>query len=145
MILGRLYDLALWPHPWPWPWSFKVRVWKALYQEWGGRLIMNKKDVSHPFITMILTCVTMVRWADPPDSDRGDFRRLRAINISSFSQYQVCWWLGHTRSQGIINCRCWTGIIRSPAWDCCNNSLYCLRESLFPGCWWPWNTPQVNV
>ena len=24
MILGRLYDLALWPHPWLWPWSFKL-------------------------------------------------------------------------------------------------------------------------
>ena len=42
----------------------------ALSQEWGGRLIMNEKDVSHPFMTMILTCVTMVRWADVPDSDR---------------------------------------------------------------------------
>ena len=31
---------------------------------------MNEKDVSHPFMTMILTCVTMVRWADVPDSDR---------------------------------------------------------------------------
>ena len=28
---------------------------------------------------MILTCVTMVRWADVPDSDRGDFRRRRAV------------------------------------------------------------------
>ena len=70
MILGWLYDLALWPHPWPSPWSFKVRVWKALSQECGGRLIMNEKDVSHPFMTMILTCVTMVRCADVPDSDR---------------------------------------------------------------------------
>ena len=34
-------------------------------------------------MTMILTCVTMVRWADAPDSDRGDFRRRRAIDISS--------------------------------------------------------------
>ena len=56
----------------------------ALSQEWGGRLIMNKKDVSHPFMTMILTCVTMVRWADVPDSDRGDFRRRRAVDISSY-------------------------------------------------------------
>ena len=48
----------------------------ALSQEWGGRLIMNEKDVSHPFMTMILTCVTMVRWEDVADSDRGDFRRL---------------------------------------------------------------------
>ena len=58
----------------------------ALSQEWGSRLIMNEKDVSHPFMTMILTCVTMVRWADVPDSDRGDFRRWRAVDISS------CFW-----------------------------------------------------
>ena len=55
----------------------------ALSQEWGGRLTMNEKDVSHPFMTMILTCVTMVGWADVPDSDRDDFRRRRAVDISS--------------------------------------------------------------
>ena len=55
----------------------------ALSQEWGGRLTMNEKNVSHPFMTMILTCVTMVRWADVPDSDRGDFRRRHAVDISS--------------------------------------------------------------
>ena len=32
----------------------------ALSQEWGGQLTMKEKDVSHPFMTMILTCVTMV-------------------------------------------------------------------------------------
>ena len=55
----------------------------ALSQEWGSRLTMNEKDVSHPFMTMILTCVTVVAWADVPDSDRGDFRRRRAVDISS--------------------------------------------------------------
>ena len=45
---------------------------------------MNEKDVSHPFMTMILTCVTMVRWVDVPDSDRGDFRLQRAVDISSW-------------------------------------------------------------
>ena len=55
----------------------------ALSQEWGGRLTMNKKAVSLPFLTMILTCVTMVRWADVSDNDRGDFRRRRAIDICS--------------------------------------------------------------
>ena len=57
----------------------------ALSREWGGRLTMiekDEKDVSHPFMTMILTCVTMVGWADVPDNDRGDFRR-RAVDISS--------------------------------------------------------------
>ena len=56
----------------------------ALSQEWDGRLTWNEKAVSHPFITMILTSVTMVGWTDVPDSDRGDFGRRRAIGISSF-------------------------------------------------------------
>ena len=56
----------------------------ALSQEWGGQLTMNEKDVSHPFMTIILTCVTMVGWADVRDTDRGDFRRWRTVDISSF-------------------------------------------------------------
>ena len=56
----------------------------ALSQEWDGRLTWNEKDVSHPFMTMILTNVTMVGWADVPDSDWGDFRRRRAVDISSW-------------------------------------------------------------
>ena len=55
----------------------------ALPQEWDGRLTWNEKDVSHPFMTMILTSVNTVGWADVPDSDRGDFRHRRAIDISS--------------------------------------------------------------
>ena len=85
MILGRLYDLALWPHPWPWCWSgnFKVKVWNSFIAGMGCRLTWNEKDVSHPFMTMILTSVVMVGWADVPDSDWGDFRRRRAVDISS--------------------------------------------------------------
>ena len=62
----------------------------ALSQEWGDQLTMNEKDVSHPIMTMILTCVTMVGWADVPDSDRGDFRCWRAIDISSLGQSYDC-------------------------------------------------------
>ena len=58
----------------------------ALSKEWGGRLTINEKDVSHPSMTMILTCVTMARWAVVPDSDWGDFRRRRAVDITSL------WW-----------------------------------------------------
>ena len=47
---------------------------------------MKEKDVSLPFMTMILTCVTMVRWADVLNTDRGDFRRWRADDISSLVQ-----------------------------------------------------------
>ena len=55
----------------------------ALSQEWGGRWTMNELDANHPFMTMILTCVTMVEWVDVTDSEWGDFRRRRAVNISS--------------------------------------------------------------
>ena len=41
----------------------------ALFQEWDGWLTWNEKDVSHPFMTMILTSVTMVGLVDVPDSD----------------------------------------------------------------------------
>ena len=34
---------------------------KALSQEWDGRLTWNEKDVGHPFMTIILTSVTIVR------------------------------------------------------------------------------------
>ena len=56
----------------------------ALSQEWDHRLTCSKKDVSHPFMTMILTIVTMVGWADLPDNDGGGFRLRRAVGISSF-------------------------------------------------------------
>ena len=81
------YDLALWPHPWLWPWSFKVRVWGSS-QEWDGRLTWNEKDASHPFMTMILTSVTIVGWVDIQDDDQGDFRRC-AINISSLQLFHL--------------------------------------------------------
>ena len=56
----------------------------ALSQEWGSRSKMNEKDVSHPFMTMILTCVTVVAWADVPDNDQVDFRSRRAVHIFSY-------------------------------------------------------------
>ena len=57
----------------------------ALSQEWDGPLTWNEKDASHPFMTMILTNMTMVGWVDLlPDSDLGDLRHWRAINISSW-------------------------------------------------------------
>ena len=34
----------------------------ALLQEWYGRITWNEKYVSHSFMTMILTSVTMVGW-----------------------------------------------------------------------------------
>ena len=55
----------------------------ALLQERDGWLTWNETDVSHPFMTMILTSATMVGWVDVPDNDRGAFRRQRAVDISS--------------------------------------------------------------
>ena len=69
-------------------------------QEWGGRLTMNEKDVSHPFMTMILTCVAMVRWADVPDSDWGDFRRRCAVDISSLIRVSETKTLTHFSDTG---------------------------------------------
>ena len=47
MILGRLYDLALWPHPWPWLWGFKVRVWNSFVSGMGWPIDMEGKGVIH--------------------------------------------------------------------------------------------------
>ena len=87
MILGQLYDLFM-TLPFDHTHDLDLGVSRseseiALSQEWGSLLTMNEKDASHPFMTMILTCVTMVGWADVPDSERGDFRRRRGIDISS--------------------------------------------------------------
>ena len=81
---------------WPWPLTslitltFEFQVSSsvseiALSQEWDGQLTWSEKDVSHPFMTMILTSVTMVGLADVPDSDQGEFRRRRAVDISSLT------------------------------------------------------------
>ena len=64
--------------------EFQGQSLKTLSEEWDGRLTWNKKDVSYPFMIMILTSVAMVGWADVPDNDRVDFRCQRAINMSSF-------------------------------------------------------------
>ena len=64
----------------------------ALSQEWGGWLTCIEKDASHPFKTMILTSVTMLGSADVPYSDRGDFRRRRAVDISSSTHTELLLW-----------------------------------------------------
>ena len=86
-ILGWLYDIDLWPHPWPWPWSFKVKVWNSLISGMGRPIDMER--IGCESLTMILTSVTVVGWADVPDNDRGDFRRRRAVDISSLQWIHV--------------------------------------------------------
>ena len=86
MILGQLYDLAF-DHTDDLDLGVEISRSKsetALSQEWSGWLIWNEKDVRHPIMIMILTSVTMGGLADVPDSDGGDFRRRRAVAISSF-------------------------------------------------------------
>ena len=65
----------------------------ALSQEWDVWLTWNEKDVSHRFMTMILTSMTMVGWGDVPDSNWGDFRHRRAVDIRSLilRYYFVAW------------------------------------------------------
>ena len=61
--------------------EFKI----TLSQEWDGQLTWNKRDCessSHGDDTDL--SVTVVCWVDVPDSDRGDFWRRRAVDISSF-------------------------------------------------------------
>ena len=65
----------------------KVRVWNSFISGMGRPIDNEQKGCES---SMILTCVTMVRWADVPDSDRGDFRRRRAVDISSSTSYN-CW------------------------------------------------------
>ena len=55
----------------------------ASSQEWDGQLEWNELGVNHPSMTMILTSVTMLGLADVTDRDQGDFRRRRAVDISS--------------------------------------------------------------
>ena len=55
----------------------------VLSQEWDCQLTWNEKDASHPLMTMILTNVIMVGWADVPDSDQGGFRRRCPVDIFS--------------------------------------------------------------
>ena len=70
---------------------------------WDGRLTWNEKHMTHQFINMILTSVTMVGWADVRDSDRGDVRRRRAVDISSFA---TCLWVFQHDFQHLCKVRC---------------------------------------
>ena len=64
-ILGQLYDLSL-DHIHDLDLGVSRSEFEiALSQEWDGWLTWNKKDVIHPLMTMILTCVTMLGWGEP--------------------------------------------------------------------------------
>ena len=81
-----LYGLALWPHPWPWPCSLKVKVWNSLIWGMGVGALIDMERKGCESIIHDQDCdlwVTMVGWVDEPYSDWGDFRRRRAVDISS--------------------------------------------------------------
>ena len=97
-ILGEPCDLDLWPHPWPSPCSFKVKVWNNLIWGKGGLIDMDRKGcelIIHDHDRDLW--VTLVGWVDVPYSDWGDFRRRRAVDISSFLQFgpNKCTWNRH--------------------------------------------------
>ena len=85
--MGWLYGRTLWPHPWTWTCSFNVKVWNSLIWGMWGLIDMERKG--YELIIHDHECsdlwVTMVGWVDVLDSYRGDFRRRRAVDISS-------WW-----------------------------------------------------
>ena len=80
-----VHGLAFWPHPWTWPCGFKVKVWNNLIWGMGGLIDIERKgceSIIHDHDCDLW--VTMVGWVDVPDSDWGDFRRLGAVDISSY-------------------------------------------------------------
>ena len=61
----------------------------ALSQEWEGQFTWNGSDTSRHSWPWHQFCLTIVvGWVDVPDSDRVDFRRQHAINISSFTLHR---------------------------------------------------------
>ena len=78
-----LYDLALWPHPWPWPWSFKVRVWNNFISGMGRPIDNELKGCESSIHDHDIDLCDHGWVGDVLNSDRGDFRRRRVVNISS--------------------------------------------------------------
>ena len=82
--LTTVHDLELWAHSWPW--SLRVTVWNSLISGMGVLIyLVWKESKSSIHDHDIDLCVTMVAWMEVQDSDWGDFRRRRAVDISSFS------------------------------------------------------------
>ena len=76
-ILGWLYDLALLTTPS----EFEIALSHNGTADWHGR---KRMWGVHSWPWYIDFSVTMVGWVDVPDSDRGDFRCQRAVDIFSF-------------------------------------------------------------
>ena len=77
------YGLALFPHPWPWPCNFKVKLSNSLTWGMAGLIDMKRKGcelIIHDHDRDLW--INVVGWVEVPDSDCGDFRRRRAVDIS---------------------------------------------------------------
>ena len=95
MILGRLYDLAF-DHTCDLDLGVSRSEAEIAFVSGMGQPIDIERKGCHQSMTRILTSVTTAGWADVLNSDRGDFRRQRAIDISSYSD-EFCttvvkWW-----------------------------------------------------
>ena len=70
--------------------EFQGQSLKLLYLRNGVADWHGTKRMSHPFMTMILTSVTMVGWADVPDSDVG-VPSTYQFNFSARCQRDLHW------------------------------------------------------
>ena len=73
------------PHAWPWHCSFTVKVSNRLIWGMGVLIDMERnraESIIHDHDRDLW--ITMVGWVDVPYSDWGDFRRRRAVDISSY-------------------------------------------------------------
>ena len=83
--------MIVWPCPLAAPMTltleFQGQESELAYYLRNGTAIINmeRKGCESSIHDHDMTSVTMVGWVDVPNSDRGDFRRRRAVNISSFS------------------------------------------------------------
>ena len=75
---------------------------------------------------MMLTSLTMVGWADVPDSDWGDFRRRRAVDISSCVMWNEYEWRDITfLNKNVLNFELEvSGLLRSQGLPMLFASLY---------------------
>ena len=99
----------VWPCPLTTPMTLTLTLESeiALSQEWDSRLMGKEKDVTHPFMTMILTSVTMVGWADVPDSEWGDFRRCNNFCLSCQKRLRLTLDIWHKEYMGLGKCTGW--------------------------------------
>ena len=92
MTFDLTHDLDLWFFKVKFQNSLKVKVWNSLIWGMGVEALIDMERKGCKLIIHDHDCdlwVTMVGWATVPYSDGGDFRRRRAIDISSSSWIMV--------------------------------------------------------